>query len=156
MYDQSNRDKAIELVRSGMSCRDAGKQVDASCSAVWRWCRAVGVKSTASKGPKKRSPHPRRDEAIELVRSGFSYGDSAKYVGVQKSTVYKWCKEAGVRSVIKIGHRKHTRHPRRDEAVQLVVEGASYSAAGRIVGVNNQTVRNWCIEAGVKSHTSKS
>lgn len=44
------------------------------------------------------APHPRRAEALELVRGGMSFTEAARAVGATQATVSRWCRNAGVAS----------------------------------------------------------
>jgi|GEM_PF-4781339 len=45
-----------------------------------------------------------------------------------------------------------TREERRERALALVRDGASFRAAGAVVGCSGMAVRNWCQAAGIQSN----
>lgn len=98
-YDDKTKGEALALVRGGMTATGAGRELGVPVSTVADWCRAAGVALHRGRPMRGRGSTPTAEvagRAIGLVRSGETFGRSAAAVGVDPSTVSRWCRAAGV------------------------------------------------------------
>lgn len=150
-YGASGRARAVEMAASGMEPRRIAEELGCHRTTVVAWLKAAGVELPR---PKAGVPAPVdvRSRGVELVVGGSSYAAAAAELGVSRSSVVKWCRDAGVRSEA----RGLYQAPReslgvREQAVDMVRRGASCREAGEAVGFSTASVAKWCREAGVVS-----
>lgn len=145
-YTQETKDKAIELVRSGLSTYRAAKQVEASQSIVHKWCVDADVtlkkqKKLTKKNLKDIKRWYRRKSTVEI-------GDRLE---VSPSTIYRALKKMGVKI------RAHKQYTKADinKAVRLHKAGVSINEISCKHIIRNgqrpdwQTVKRWLEKAEV-------
>ena len=95
MIPLEKRAEAIDLVRAGSTYKAAGARVGAHRTSVSAWCVAAGART----GQDRPRAHPKhaRDRAIEMVRTGHTYAQAGREVGVARRTVSGWCSQVGVK-----------------------------------------------------------
>ena len=81
--------EAMELVRSGTSIFKAAAECQMDPKTLTKLCRAAGIKSTASKAPRKVDE---RKRVLQLWQQGLSTAEIAERVGVTDSSIYHWTK----------------------------------------------------------------
>jgi len=87
--------------------------------------------------------YPTMTRCVASVASGVPVRVVAHREGVNRTSIYRWCVARGV-AVRGVGR---PRHPRRDEAVQLVRAGLSRAAAATVCGTHRRVVQQWLKEA---------
>lgn len=91
----------------------------------------------------------RKGAALLAMAAGAHPRTVADCLGVHRSTVYSWAYRAAGRKPTRCRPRYSAETVA--DAVQRVRDGASYSAVGRQMGLQWQTVRVWCLAAGTPS-----
>lgn len=92
-----------------------------------------------------------QEDAVEKVRKGMSYGEVARMLDVNRTTVANWCKQQGVRSLHK---GCHTDERIQQDIVALVQGGANYEDVAREHLMSYKTVSKICKKYGVASKQS--
>lgn len=87
-----------------------------------------------------RPPHPRKEEALALLRIGVSTHRVHELCGVALRTVEAWSASLGLRSV---GQRRAAAEPspRGQEVVRLLAEGATVAEVAAALEISEQAVR---------------
>lgn len=96
----------------------------------------------ALKRGKGRPPSPERDLLPQLRAQGLSLRACAKRLGYHENTVRKWNPQLKCPRGV---------DPRMTHAVEMVSAGSSYREASDAIGVPRETIRTWCVKAGVRS-----
>lgn len=138
---QSKRERAIELIRGGMTAPTVAMDLGVGATTVYAWARAAGLKLVDP----KRKDDATRDLALQLTREGMSWRAVGKKLGLCPTTVSGWSRRAGIRAV----------YPKRKDdergiAIELIHEGMSAQAIARKLGVHRETVRRWGRATGIQ------
>lgn len=98
-YADGTRERALALVRGGMTATGAGRELGVPAGTVQGWCAKAGVALHRGRPMRGRGNAPTAvvsAEALGLVRSGLSMREAARAAGVDVATVWRWCRGAGV------------------------------------------------------------
>jgi transposase-like protein len=139
-YPPELKEKAIELLKQGLSQRRVARELGVSHYMVKRWAKEAGI----SRGPKKYPPEV-REKALELLKQGLTYREVSQMLGVKEDTLAEWARKAGIKK------REWRKYPPevKEKVLELVKQGVPASQAARQLGVNPQTVLGWVREAGI-------
>lgn len=80
---------------------------------------------------------------VQLFASGVSIGDIAQQLGFTRSTVGRQLRELGVEP------NSRRQHPAMQRSIERVASGESCKAVADSIGVDDNTVRRWCVANGV-------
>lgn len=92
-----------------------------------------------------------KHDALERIRSGVSVAQIARDLGLHRSTIDNWKREAGLQRRTGGGHSE----PVRTAAVDQVRQGASPTQVAGQFGVTPATILAWCGHAGVHAKGAK-
>jgi transposase-like protein len=73
-----------------------------------------------------------------MIRDGISGAEVARRLGVNRYTVSRWRKAAGLSGVT--GNRSTEQE---NDVIDLLRDGKSQAEIGRITGVSDTTIRKW-------------
>jgi transposase-like protein len=92
-----------------------------------------------------------RHRAISLYEKGTSVLSLANYLGINKNTLTRWLKEAGVYEAAHPGRsgRSHRMEGLYRKALKSYVPGKPVGSLARDLGVSIRTIIDWMKEAGV-------
>jgi len=124
-YPLEFKEKAIEMVKEGLSYTQAASKLGVSRSAVIEWCRERGVKSHVRRVP--TYPMETVEKAIEMVKEGFTYEETARKLGVHFLTVRRWCIKSGVKPIFRGGSIRYVQ--------KMVVDGVHYKVTPKYLGL---------------------
>lgn len=128
---------------SGYRCPKCGKisTNKGSMTIHIRYC-----KDDANELSKKVQPQKNflREEAIQQIRDGLTGAEVARRLGVNRDTVRRWRKSAGLS-----GKSRGTKSALKEEALQMIRDGLSGAEAARRLGVHQGTVSKWRKSAGL-------
>ena len=102
---QAQKEKARELRAKGLSLCKIALELKISHSSVKNYCEGISITDKQYQCNLQRLPDKRK-KAIEFRNNGMSMGKIAKQLGVAKSSVSKWLKEAGA-NVLSVNQRKN-------------------------------------------------
>src|SRR5262249_52276935 len=119
------------------------QQTGASPKLVQLWKRQS---SQWVDGPPARCipPHPRREEAVELVRAGLCYAEVERRLGVDRALVGTWARAAGIRTP-----GPQPRSPVRLRGEELILLGWRDSEIAAELCRSTQLVNQWRHALGV-------
>ena len=92
------KEKALRLVRGGMSFSAAADEVSVSDTTVSIWCRAAGLAAKSHSPRRFRYSEETARQAVEAVRGGATYAAAARRFGIGEDAVCNLCRKAGVQS----------------------------------------------------------
>ena len=99
--------------------------------------------------------HPRRQEAVELVRSGMHPRDVSEKIICSYDAVLVWCREAGVTFKKKTGGCNRSLTPQQEKKlIELSEQGVSYTNLATRFGLSKAGAAHYVRRAKVSRNTS--
>ena len=129
----SKRDRALQMMRNGVSGKATAKAVGVSDSCVWRWAKQESILLIDP----RIATSDQRERALQMIRDGASGKAVAKAVGVSDSCVCRWAKQESLLMI----NKNFATSDQCERALQMIRDGASAPVAAKAIGVSSSTVR---------------
>lgn len=134
------REKALEMMRQGVSASQAAKKLQISGWSCAHWARAAGIQLL---GYCEHVQDRRlKEKAVSRVRKGEAVSAVAEDIQIGETAVRKWCLEAGLSFTRgKVALRK--------QAIAAIKQGERPIRVAERLEVMLTTVTRWCREEDV-------
>jgi transposase len=142
------RNKVINAVEGGMTCRQAAADCGVSLASAIRFAKSAGA--TDRRANAKRNV---RDKMLRAIEGGMSCCEAAAHYGLSPTTAVKWAKKAGI-------SLKHTPPNKisadiRDKVLKAVEGGMTCRQAAALCGVSLASAIRFAKWAGVTDKRAK-
>ncbi len=95
IYSLSDREYALQLIRTGQSIYTASKTIGCDPTTVWRWVRQYNaVHEDQISFSAKRYPEVVKQEVLLKLEAGKSQNAVARDTGLTQQTISQWYRKA--------------------------------------------------------------
>jgi transposase len=134
------RDKVLNAVEGGMSCRQAAAHCGVSPASAIRFAKRAGITDKRAKA-KRNARDKVRDKVLKAVKGGLSCHQAATHYGVSPTTVLNWAKNAKIPRTGTTSNR--ISDDIRDTVLKGVEGGMSCRQAAAYCGVSLASAIRW-------------